>query len=114
MERGMEKLLKKIVGKSYCIKKIEDGFSFRTRDDRPCELRLRADLEICENKPIFKGVYSLKISNFIYTSGTSQTNFGNEMFYLFAELWTILKFRYNEQIEKEKQSMFKFVESLND
>lgn len=65
----MDKAYKKIVEKSYCIKKVEYGFSFITSDDRPCELTIVPELEIHKGKALLSASYELKISNYSYTYG---------------------------------------------
>jgi hypothetical protein len=110
----MDKAYKTIVKKSYCIKRIEDGFSFRTNDDRPCELIIKPDMEIYKGEVLLSAFYSLKISGHIYTYGKSRGESQKKELDGFAKMHEILEKRFCEQSEKEKNLMYNFVDSLRD
>jgi hypothetical protein len=109
----MDKAYKAIVSKSYCIKRIENGFSFRTTDDRPCELTIKPDLEIYKGEVLLSAYYSLQVSGHRYTHGKSrdESHWKKELDE-FGKMLEILEKRFYEQVEKEKKLMYNFVDSL--
>jgi hypothetical protein len=110
--KKLDKAYKAIVEKSFDIKKIEHGFSFRTTDNRPCELTIEPRLEIHKGEVLLSAWYGLKVSGYFYTYSQSRGDNFKEELAQFAHMYEILRNRQGVRVEDERHLMCNFVDSL--